>query len=184
MSKITKKINYRRKRNGKTNYKKRLKLLLSKKTRLVIRKSINNISLQIIDYVEKGDRVIISTNSAELKKLGWKANTGNIPAAYLTGFLLAKKVKDKKINEVIVDMGLYTPTKGSRLFAALKGAIDNGLNTPYSKDMFPNEESIKGAKIDDYLKNSKKEGVQFSRYSKNKIDILKQFEEVKKKIMK
>ena len=97
MSKTIKKVNYRRKREGKTNYKKRLKLLLSKKPRLVIRRSLNNISLQIIEYQTNGDKIIVGTNSSELKKMGWTANTGNIPAAYLTGLLLAKKAKWVKL---------------------------------------------------------------------------------------
>ncbi|MBC8444129.1 50S ribosomal protein L18 [Candidatus Woesearchaeota archaeon] len=184
MSKTIKKVNYRRKREGRTNYNKRLKLLLSKKPRLVIRRSLNNITLQIVEYQQKGDKIITGANSSELKKIGWKANTGNIPSAYLTGVLLAKKAKEHKIGEVIVDLGLNNTTKGSRLFAALKGAIDNGLQTPHSEDMFPNEESIKGTNIANYLKNSNKSKTQFSEYLKNKIDILKQFEEIKKKIMK
>ncbi len=184
MSKTIKKVNYRRKREGKTNYKKRLKLLLSKKPRLVIRRSLNNISLQIIEYQTNGDKIIVGTNSSELKKMGWTANTGNIPAAYLTGLLLAKKANEKKVGEVVVDLGLHSTTKGSRIFAALKGAIDNGLKTPHSESMFPNEESIKGTNITNYLKNQKESKTQFSKYQKNKIDILKQFEDTKKKLMK
>jgi large subunit ribosomal protein L18 len=184
MSKTIKKVNYRRKREGKTNYRKRLKLLLSKKPRLVIRRSLNNITLQIIEYQKEGDKIIIGANSSELKKIGWKANTGNIPAAYLTGLLLAKKAKEKKVGDVVVDLGLHNTTKGSRLFAALKGAIDNGLKTPHTEDMFPDEESIKGTNVANYMKDSKESKTQFSKYLKNKIDVLKQFEEIKKKIMK
>jgi large subunit ribosomal protein L18 len=182
MNRSIKKIKYRRKREGKTNYKKRLTLLLSKKPRLVIRRSTNNISLQVIDYHEDGDKVLVSANSSELKSIGWKANTGNIPAAYLTGLLLAKKAKNKKVKEVVVDIGLNTPSKGSRIFSALKGAIDGGLETPHTEDRFPSEDVVSGKEIINYLKNTKLIGKQFSSYIKDKIDIAKQFEDVKKKI--
>ena len=176
---------YNRKLKGKTNYKKRLKLLMSKKPRLVIRKSINNINMQIVEYHADGDKILSSVNSLELKKLGWDLNTGNIPAAYLTGLLLAKKSKNKKISEVIVDIGLNTPTKGSKIFAALKGAIDNGIKTPHSENMFPDEKAISGDKIQQYLdlKDALKSH-QFSKYIKNKSNITKKFKEVKDKIMK
>ena len=41
---------YRRKREGKTDYRKRLRLLLSGKPRLVIRRSLRDISAQVIEY--------------------------------------------------------------------------------------------------------------------------------------
>jgi len=141
--------------------------------------------MQVIEYHADGDKILSSANSLELKKLGWDFNTGNVPAAYLTGLLLAKKAKDKKIPEVIVDIGLNTPTKGSRIFAALKGAIDNGINTPHSENMFPNEKRITGELIKDYLGSKDKlKSHQFSKYLKNKSDIGKKFKEIKDKITK
>ena len=53
-------VPFRRRREGKTDYRKRLKLLLSRKPRLVVRKSLNNIIAQIVEYDEKGDRVVVS----------------------------------------------------------------------------------------------------------------------------
>tara|TARA_B100000315_G_C14261462_1_gene444368 strand:+ start:62 stop:607 length:546 start_codon:yes stop_codon:yes gene_type:complete len=181
MKPITKRLEYRRKRTGKTNYKKRLKLLLSKKPRLVIRKTLTSTIAQIVNYDENGDKTIISANSAELKKVGWKMNTGNIPAAYLTGMLLAKKAKEKKIGKAIVDLGLVTPTKGSKIFAALKGAIDNGLDIPHSEDMFPLDEQINGEIIKKAISLIKTKN-QFSTYKK--IDIINHIQEIKYKIMK
>ena len=176
---------YSRKLQGKTDYKKRLRLLLSKKPRLVIRKSIKNIHMQIVEYHANGDKILASADSSELKKLGWDLNSGNVPAAYLTGLLLAKKARGKKISEVIVDIGLNTPTKGSRIFAALKGAIDNGLNTPHSENMFPDEKRINGEKIQEYINlKDKLSSHQFSKYFKNKSDIGKKFKEIKDKITK
>ena len=181
MKTVTKRVEYRRKRKGKTNYKKRLNLLLSKKPRLVIRKTLTNTIAQIVNYDENGDKTIISAKSSELTKIGWKMNTGNIPAAYLTGMLLAKKAKNKKINEAIVDLGLATPTKGSKVFAALKGAIDNGLKIPHSENMFPSDAQINGEVINNAIITIKTKN-QFSTYKK--LDTVKHIKEIKGKIMK
>lgn len=181
-------IPYKRKRKGLTNYKKRLHLLLSRKPRLVIRKSLKSTMLQIIEYVPAGDKVIVSAHSNELKKIGWKMNGSNLPASYLTGFLLGKKAVEKKVGECIVDIGLYSSVKGNKLYAALKGAVDAGLKVPLSKKVFPSEERIKGKHIADFAKkaNEKEETKnQFSAYAKNNVnpeEITKQFEEVKQKI--
>ena len=180
-----KKTIYRRKREGKTNYKKRLTLLLSKKPRLVIRKSLNNMNVQIVKYAEDGDLVVVSANSFELKKLGYTLNTGNLPAAYLTGLLAGKKAKDKKVGEVVADIGLNTPTKGSKIFAALKGVVDSGLKIPHSPDMFPKEAAIKGESIQKYFESVKdSKSIQFQKYKSAKKEITKEFEKVKSAIMK
>lgn len=142
-------IPYRRKREGRTNYKKRLKLLVSDTHRIIIRKTNKNMIVQIADYDDNGDKVLVTANSVELKKHGWTHATGNLPAAYLTGVLAARKALKKNINTAIVDLGLQTPSKGSRLFAAVKGAIDGGLNIECSEDAVPKEERIKGAHIND-----------------------------------
>ena len=181
MKSVIKRVEYRRKRKGKTNYKKRLNLLLSNKPRLVIRKTLTNTIAQIVNYDENGDKTIISAKSSELTKLGWKMNTGNIPAAYLTGMLLAKKAKNKKIKEAIIDLGLITPTKGSKIFAAVKGAIDNGLTIPHSENMFPSDAQINGEVINNAIASIKTKN-QFSTY--NKLDAVKHIKEIKAKIIK
>lgn len=140
-------VKYRRKREGKTDYRKRLRLLVSGSNRMVIRKTNKHIILQIIEYFEDGDKVLVTVNSSELKKYGWNKATGNIPASYLTGLILAKKALRKSIDSAIVDIGLQTPTKGSRLFAAVKGAIDGGMKISCSDDAFPSIERINGTHI-------------------------------------
>ena len=89
-------LKFKRKRLGKTDYKKRLKFLLANKPRLVIRRSIKNILAQIVEYNEKGDKIIVSCHSSELKKYGWDGNKGNLPSAYLVGLLTGNKAKNKK----------------------------------------------------------------------------------------
>jgi large subunit ribosomal protein L18 len=147
----------------------------------VIRKTLTSTIAQIVKYDENGDKTLISANSSELKKLGWKMNTSNVPAAYLTGMLLAKKAKAKKINEAIVDLGLATPTKGSKIFAALKGAVDNGLNIPHSEDIFPSNEQVNGEVIKNAILTVKTKN-QFSTYKK--LDVIKHIKDMKSKIMK
>jgi large subunit ribosomal protein L18 len=181
-------LQLKRKRKGLTNYRKRKNLLMSRKPRLVIRKSLKSIMLQIVEYVPAGDKVVLSAHSNELKKLGWDMKGNNLPASYLTGFLLGKKAKEKKVGECIVDMGLYPSVKGNRIYAALKGAVDAGLKIPVSDEAFPNEKRIKGSHIAEFAKNAKgKEEykTQFSDYEKNNAkpeDTEKKFEEIKQKI--
>ena len=183
-------VQFRRKRERKTNYKKRISLLTSGKPRIVIRKSLCNINLQIVEYKPEGDNVLVSANSKELVKLGYILNRGNIPAAYLTGLLLGQKAKKKAVKEAIVDAGLNIHVRGSRIYAALKGIVDSGLKVPCSKEVFPPDERINGTHISNYAEKLKKENKekyekQFSFYIKNKTeDVKKQFNDIKDKIMK
>jgi large subunit ribosomal protein L18 len=184
------KVGYRRKREGKTNYKKRLKLLLSSKARLVVRPSLRMISCQIVEYYPEGDKVIVSASSKELDKFGWKYSKGNISSAYLTGLILGKKAKAKKVKEAILDAGLFTLTKGSKIYACLKGVADSGVNVPYSAEVVPSEDRIKGKHVADYASKLKadkgKYEKQFSENIKNNADPLKiveTFEKIKKNII-
>jgi len=154
-SKKPKTIPERRKREGKTDYKKRLHLLLAKKPRLVVRLTNKKIIVQIITYQAKGDVVEVDVTSTTLKKQGWNHSFKNIPAAYLTGYLAGKKALEKNIKEAILDLGFKSPIKGNKIYACLKGAIDAGLDIPHSPEIFPSEERISGKHIQDYKKESK-----------------------------
>jgi len=183
------KVVFRRKKEGKTNYRRRIKLLLSGKPRFVIRQSLKNILCQIIEYSPGGDKVMLSATSSELNKFGWKLDKTNLPAAYLTGLLMGKKAKGK-IKEAVLDTGLASLTKGSKIFACLKGAVDGGIKINYSEDIMPSQDRISGKHIADYslkLKNNKELYQKlFSRYIKDNIDpanIVKYFEETRKKII-
>ncbi len=182
-------VAFRRKRQGRTYYKKRLKMLLSNKFRLVVRKSLNNLQASIVEYNTKGDKVLFTIDSKSLSKLGWKANTGNIPSAYLTGMLAGKRALEKGIKEAILDLGFNKSTKGSRLYAALAGALDAGLKIPLNQEMLPSKDRLSGEHITQYshnLKNNKQMyEKQFSNYIKkglNPEDIVKHFNEIKGKI--
>lgn len=150
--KVIKTISKRRKREGKTDYKQRLKQLKGFKPRLVARKSLKNVIAQIIRYTPKGDLVEAAAHSSELKTFGWNGSKNNIPAAYCVGLLLGKKARAKNINEVVFDIGLNASTKSSRLYAVLKGALDAGLSIPHAEDNLPSEERLLGKHIEEYRK--------------------------------
>ena len=106
--------------------------------------------VQLVEYHPDGDKVLVSSSTRELIKLGWDRARGNIPTAYLTGYLLGVKAKKSNYGDAIVDFGLQSNVKGSRIYAALKGAIDAGLDVHYgSEDIFPPEERINGVHIND-----------------------------------
>jgi len=186
--KATFEVKFRRRKEGRTDYKKRLELLKSKKPRLVVRRSHNNYSVQLIKYEKNGDQVIESAHSKELGKHGWKLHGGNIQSAYLTGLLLGVKAKNK-VKEAILDIGMITPVHGSGVFAALKGVIDAGIHVPHEATALPSENRIKGEDKQKYLSSIKEEEFKekFSSYAKEKVDpkkIVEYFEETKNKILK
>ncbi|MEM5834400.1 MAG: 50S ribosomal protein L18 [Candidatus Aenigmatarchaeota archaeon] len=167
--KPTYKMPFKRRREGKTDYKRRLKLLLSKKPRLVVRKSLKYIRAHIVEFDKRGDRTIVFAFSKELRKLGWNYACDNLPASYLTGLLLGKRALEKGIKEAILDLGLSPSTKGSRIYACVKGALDAGLKVRVSEEVLPSEERIKGMHISNYLEKFK--------------NIPEDFEKMKKKIL-
>ncbi|NVM04304.1 MAG: 50S ribosomal protein L18 [Candidatus Helarchaeota archaeon] len=186
-------VKFRRRREGKTDYYYRKRLLMSEIPRLVIRKSLRHISIQLIEAKLGGDKVQISAHSKELlKDFGWKFGCGSIPAAYLTGLLAGYKIIKSGIDKSILDIGVYRPIKKTRLFAALKGALDSGLEIPYSEDILPDEEHIKGSHILKYAELLESENPdiynkQFSKYLKLKLDpkkIVENFVTTKENIIK
>ncbi len=171
---------FRRRHEGKTDFHKRLKLLKSRKLRIVIRASNNHVRVQLVQSKLGGDKILISAFSKELtSKYGWNVNTGNIPAAYLTGYLAGLRAKKQNIQEGIFDLGVFYHR--NRVLAACKGLIDAGINIPYREEFFPEslEERIKGIHIEDYAKTLKSNAPEiyeqlFSGYlNKNKINPMK-----------
>jgi len=145
-------INYRRKREGRTDYRRRLNLLKSGKARLTVRATVNNTIVSAASFHPDGDKIITTFHSNDLKKKGWKHGTGNVPAAYLTGYFAAKQAMEKGVKEAILDIGGHESINGSRIFAALKGAIDAGLSIPHSEKAFPSEDRLMGAHIEAHMK--------------------------------
>ena len=80
--------------------------------------------------------------------------SGGTPAAYLTGMLFAVKAKKADHGRAILDIGLNRATPGARVFAALKGAVEAGLDVPHGEQILPSDERVKGAHISAYNKNA------------------------------
>jgi large subunit ribosomal protein L18 len=171
--KMAKSSNYRvqlrRRREGKTDYQARKALVISGKPRLVTRQSLKNVNVQILVAKPRGDEILAAANSRELiKSFGWKAPTGNVPAAYLTGLLCGLKAKAKGVKEAILDIGLVAPTKGAKIFAALDGVLDAGVEVPHSEEKIVRER-LKGEHIAKYAKSlgagSEGYAARFSKYT-------------------
>jgi large subunit ribosomal protein L18 len=179
-------VPFKRRRDGKTNYRRRLALVKSGKSRLVIRKTLNNILVQVINSTYEGDKTVSTAFSRELKDMGWTFHCGNTPSAYLTGYLCGKRAKEIA-DDFILDMGLQRSIRGGRTYAALKGFIDAGCNVNVDESIFPSEERVKGGDISKYYENledSLREKL-FSDYKKKNVDPSKMpgvFEEIKSKI--
>lgn len=140
----------RRRREVKTDYQQRLRLLKSGKPRLVARTSNRHVSAQLIATESTGDETIASAHSSDLAEYGWEAPTGNLPAAYLTGLLAGNRAQADGVDEAVLDIGLRSATKGNKLFAVQEGAIDAGLDIPHNDDVFAAWERTRGEHIAEY----------------------------------
>lgn len=185
-------VPYRRRREGKTDYRLRKKLIISKMPRLVVRKTNKHIITQLVGATVIGDIVITSAHSQELrKKYGWLGDLNNLPAAYLTGLLCGLRAADKGVKKAILDIGLHTPSRGAAVFAAMKGFVDAGVEVPHNESILPDESRIRGehiAKYAEMLSSEKPEeySKRFSEYLSRKLppeNLPEHFEEIKKKIL-
>jgi large subunit ribosomal protein L18 len=153
--KPTRRMQFRRREEGKTDYRKRLSLLRSGKPRLVVRHSLKCIRVQLMGFDSIGDKTIVMATSQMLRPLGWGFATDNLPAAYLTGFIAGKLAKVAGVKEAHLDIGLYPSTKGSRMYAAAKGAIDAGLAVPVDDKMVPESSRLRGEHIAGHMEKFK-----------------------------
>jgi len=118
---------------------------------------------QLVRAKIAGDEVVCAAYAHELTHYGMPTGHSNYAAGYATGLLLARRWL-KKINldtkyegqkeisgahfqvepledgprpfKALLDVGLRRTTTGSKVFAALKGAADGGLNIPHSETRF------------------------------------------------
>eukprot|EP00211_Chloroparvula_japonica_P017604 CAMPEP_0119118500 /NCGR_PEP_ID=MMETSP1310-20130426/354_1 /TAXON_ID=464262 /ORGANISM="Genus nov. species nov., Strain RCC2339" /LENGTH=293 /DNA_ID=CAMNT_0007107869 /DNA_START=61 /DNA_END=942 /DNA_ORIENTATION=+ len=162
-------VKYRRRREGRTDYYARKRLVTqdknkysSPKYRLVVRITNKDVICQLVYAQLSGDRVICSAYAHQLAKYGVSCGLKNYAAAYATGLLLARRhlknlglddkytgaesVSGEDYNvepidgprpfKALLDVGLARTTTGAKVFAALKGAADGGLNVPHSASRF------------------------------------------------
>ncbi len=98
----------RRRREGRTDYHQRLRLLKSGDPRLVARTSNSHVRAQLITTGPNGDITHVAATSEELDDYGWEAPTGNVPSAYLTGYLLGSRAVEAGHSEAVL-AGHSTP---------------------------------------------------------------------------
>jgi len=215
-------VKYRRRREGKTDYYARKRLVVQDKNkyntpkyRLIVRFTNKDIICQIAYARIEGDVIVCAAYAHELPRYGVKVGLTNYAAAYATGLLLARRVLKKYNLDTVyagqeqvngseynveavsdgpgpfrcyLDVGLARTSTGARIFGAMKGAIDGGLDIPHSVKRFPgyNSESkafdaethrkhIFGLHVGAYMKQLQEEDSevyqkQFSQFIKNNIN--------------
>lgn len=141
----------RRKKECKTDYGKRIKLLKSEKPRIVFRKTNRYLIVQYAESREAKDKIIFGLTSKELLKHGWPQNAigslKSLTASYLTGYLTGKKILKDKLEQPIVDLGMIRVLHKTKVYAFIKGLIDAGMKISCKKEAFPEENRIKGEHI-------------------------------------
>jgi large subunit ribosomal protein L18 len=138
-------VAFRRRREGKTDYRYRLKLLKSGTPRAVVRLSGNRVIVSLTGYDPKGDRVLAAAESPELGRIGFpESSFTSTTASYLTGYLAGLRAKGVGANEAVLDVGLRHPSQGGRLLGALKGLLDAGVEIPHGEGAFPSNDRLNG----------------------------------------
>ncbi|NPE27118.1 50S ribosomal protein L18 [Methanococcoides sp. SA1] len=135
----------RRRRECRTDYKARRLMLTSGVPRIVVRRSNKYFILQAVESIESQDKVLATISSKDLLKNGWdekkKGSLKSIPAGYLTGLLMAKKLGKGKY---IMDLGMARTEKGNRVFAVVAGLVEGGLDIAHNDKVFPSEDRLMG----------------------------------------
>lgn len=131
-------VKFRRRREAKTDYYARTRLILQDKNkyatpkyRLVFRKTNKDLIVQIIAADIDHDRVVESAYAHELKNYGVHVGLTNYAAAYCTGLLLARRI-NKKFNldyegQTQVDGAIYNNEEVQGDKAAFRAFLDVGL---------------------------------------------------------
>lgn len=191
-------VKLRRRREGKTDYKARRRLVQQDKNkyntpkyRFVVRITNKDVICQIIYAKVVGDSVMCAAYSHELPRYGVKVGLTNYAACYATGLLCARRLLDKlglaskyvgvedvtgeefhvqegegrRPFKAFLDTGLARTTTGARPFAALKGAVDGGLDIPHSTKRFPGYNS-ETKELDSGVHRSRLLGVHVADYQK------------------
>jgi large subunit ribosomal protein L18 len=141
-------VHFRRRREGRTDYRVRLKLLKSDRPRAVVRLSERRIRVALVRFDAAGDRVVAAADSTELGGIAFPAaSLASTPAAYLTAYLAGLRAKASGTETAVLDLGVRHPTAGGRLAAALKGLLDSGLEIPHGETGFPSADRLNGTHL-------------------------------------
>merc|ERR1712010_118771 len=196
-------VKYKRRREGKTDYYARKRLVCQSKNkyatpkyRFVVRFTNKDIICQVVSSKIKGDICHAAAYARELPRYGVKVGLTNYSAAYCVGLLCARRLL-KKYNlddkfegtpevtaefedafvhgndedgpsafHALLDVGLKRTSLGSKIFSAMKGAFDGGLEIPHSEKKFygydaeekeydaeANKERILGGHVSTYMES-------------------------------
>ena len=151
-------VAFRRRREGKTHYHRRLRLIRSEQNRLVIRCSNKHTTVQIVESKLGGDKILSQAHTSQLQKeYGWNYNLGNQPSAYLVGLLCGKRAIKAGFDSAILDVGIMI--HDSRIKSAFKGLIDAGVDVPYGEEWISDDldERVNGTHIQNYAQLLAKE---------------------------
>ncbi|GAB6021962.1 60S ribosomal protein L5 [Chamberlinius hualienensis] len=134
------------------------------KYRMIVRFTNRDIICQIAYARIEGDVIVAASYAHELPRYGVKVGLTNYASAYCTGLLLARRLLKKlgldnlyvgcedatgeeySVEDIegkpgafraYLDVGLARTTTGARLFGAMKGAVDGGIDIPHSTKRFP-----------------------------------------------
>jgi large subunit ribosomal protein L5e len=201
-------VKYKRRREGKTDYYARKRLVSQDKNkfatpkyRFVVRFSNKDITCQVVSSKIEGDKCWAAAYAHELPRYGLSVGLTNYSAAYCVGLLCARRLltsvgladKFEGTEEVTaefedcfvlntedeegvsafhanLDVGLKRTTLGSKIFSAMKGAFDGGLEIPHSEKKFygydadeksydaeANRERILGGHVAEYMRSMEEE---------------------------
>lgn len=168
---------------------------------------------QIVYAKIVGDVTLAAAYSHELPRYGMPVSLTSYAAAYATGLLVARRVltklglADQYVGNVdnvgedftvehqegrrpffaLLDVGLQRTSTGAKVFAALKGALDGGIEIPHGESRFVGYDSeskklnaetlrsyIFGGHVAEYMKKMKEENPDkyekhFSQFIKHNI---------------
>merc|ERR1711990_1374727 len=215
-------VKYKRRREGKTDYYARKRLVCQSKNkyatpkyRFVVRFTNKDIICQVVSSQIKGDTCHAAAYAHELPRYGVKVGLTNYSAAYCVGLLCARRLLQKygldskfegttevtaEFEDAFVhgndedgpnafhaplDVGLKRTSLGSKIFSAMKGAFDGGLEIPHTEKKFygydpdekeydaeANRERLLGGHVVTYMESLQEEEpeeyeAKFSKYIEN-----------------
>ncbi|KAL6562739.1 60S ribosomal protein L5 [Orobanche gracilis] len=159
-------VKFKRRRERKTDYRARIRLINQDKNKYNTPKRVTETNkdciVQIASASIAGDNVLAAAYAHELPRYGLEVGLTNYAAVYSTGLLAGRRLLQKlEMDEeyvgnveatgedfsvepaetrrpfrALLDVGLINTTTGNRVVAALKGALDAGLDIPHSDKRF------------------------------------------------
>jgi len=142
------KVAKRRRREHKTDYGKRINMLKGETPRIIFRKSNRYVLAQYVSSTHAQDKIEFGVSSRDLIKHGWPKDVSgglkSIPASYLIGFSIGKRISKESLKTPILDFGMQRVLHKTKLYAFLKGLIDAGVKIKSDEKFFPDENRIKG----------------------------------------